>query len=98
MSPLVRPCRRRWCPDYAVADGLCRRHWVPPWDGQPPMPPGWEQIRAGALRRAGGRCQNCGAPATDVHHVRPRTAGGGDDPGNLRALCGPCHDAITARR
>jgi hypothetical protein len=29
----------------------------------------------------------CGAPATEVDHIRPVSVGGTDDPANLRAVC-----------
>jgi 5-methylcytosine-specific restriction endonuclease McrA len=29
----------------------------------------------------------CGAPATEVDHIRPVNAGGSDAPTNLRAVC-----------
>jgi hypothetical protein len=58
------------------------------------MPPGWPAIRAAQLA-AFPRCRDCGAPATEVHHIRGRAAGHGPD--NLASLCGPCHSVITHR-
>jgi hypothetical protein len=29
----------------------------------------------------------CGAPATEIDHIRPVSIGGTDDPANLRAVC-----------
>lgn len=61
------------------------------------MPPGWQATRAAQLARF-PVCQDCGlCPATEVHHVRSRAEGGGDDPGNLRSLCHACHGRITGR-
>jgi 5-methylcytosine-specific restriction protein A len=36
------------------------------------------------------RCQ-CGAPATEMDHIRPVSLGGGDERENLQGLCRPCH-------
>ncbi|MGP7996714.1 MAG: HNH endonuclease [Streptosporangiaceae bacterium] len=92
--PLVRPCRRRWCPEYAGPDGWCDAHRRPPFYSSEPLPPGWPAIRADQLARH-PRCQDCGAVATEVHHVRGRAAG--DGPDNLASLCSTCHARITHR-
>lgn len=47
----------------------------------------WRRRRAEVLARAGYRCTVCGAPATEVDHIEPVTAGGSDEPTNLRAVC-----------
>jgi 5-methylcytosine-specific restriction endonuclease McrA len=36
-------------------------------------------------------------PATTVDHITPRSAGGTDDPANLRGVCKPCHAEKTKR-
>lgn len=48
--------------------------------------------------RAWNRCQKCEkSPRTNknvklhVHHIRPKAAGGGDEPTNLCLLCTVCH-------
>jgi len=92
--PLVRPCRNRWCPEYAGPDGWCDRHRKAPFYSSEPLPPGWPQIRAAQLA-AFPLCAGCGAPATEVHHVRGRAGGHGPD--NLRSLCHDCHAEITHR-
>ena len=39
----------------------------------------------------------CFRPADDAHEVLTRARGGSiTDPDNIRAVCRPCHDAITA--
>lgn len=38
---------------------------------------------------AGFEC--CDGRATDRHHVRPRSAGGGHDTDNTRDICRACH-------
>ena len=85
--PLVKPCRNRHCPNYQP----CPDHPIPTHGAAGvPMPPGWARTRAAQLR-AHPLCQDCGAPATEVHHQVPRWRGGTEDPSNLRSLCGPCH-------
>jgi len=52
------------------------------------------KARRAALVRAGHRCETPGCGRTrflEVHHVKPRAAGGGNKPGNLRVLCAACH-------
>lgn len=77
----------------------------------------WRRLRALVLDRDGHRCQLplpgqpdklCGALATHVDHVLPRSKGGTDALGNLRAACRACNlragnrqpalDARPARR
>lgn len=44
-------------------------------------------------------CEECDAPAVDIHHVTPRSLGGSDEPENLIALCRTgkcCHDRAAA--
>lgn len=36
-------------------------------------------------------CWCCGCEPRDLHHIKPRRAGGTDDPANLVALCKNCH-------
>ena len=40
---------------------------------------------------SGKACVYCGAPATEVDHVRPRSRGGTDDDSNLTGACRPCN-------
>lgn len=56
----------------------------------------WARIRARQLGRA-PMCEGCErAPAIDVDHITPITAGGSKrDPANLQSLCKPCHSAKT---
>jgi 5-methylcytosine-specific restriction protein A len=56
------------------------------------MPRGWPATRARILARDGYRCRSCGAPATEVHHVRGRDV---QDDAWLVSLCSACHAAIT---
>lgn len=41
---------------------------------------------------------DCGEPACDIHHIVPRSLGGGDESGNLIALCRDSHDDAAAGR
>ena len=47
----------------------------------------WRTVREAVLARDGHRCVVCGAPATEVDHLVAVSAGGGDGPANLRAVC-----------
>jgi len=81
---LQRPClicgrltNTSHCPDHApnTGRGSTRR---------------WRVLRERVLERTGGRCERCGAPAREIHHVAPVWAGGGDS-SPLLALCAACH-------
>lgn len=53
----------------------------------------WPRVRVQILRRDGHQCRKC--PRRDsltVHHIKPRAAGGSDNPANLLTLCATCHD------
>jgi 5-methylcytosine-specific restriction enzyme A len=95
--PILRACRRPYCPEYAGVDGWCRAHWRPPFAYGEPMSPDWPVIRHGILERDHWRCQLCHAAANHVDHIIPRSVGGTDDPSNLRALCAPCHHRESGR-
>ena len=58
----------------------------------------WTKLRLTILARDLHLCQTCAAlgrptPATEVDHRIPKAKGGTDDPGNLMAICSPCHKA-----
>jgi 5-methylcytosine-specific restriction endonuclease McrA len=57
----------------------------------------WMALRALVLSRDGHRCRRCGARGQlEVDHIEPVSRGGrAFDPGNLQALCIPCHVAKT---
>lgn len=88
--PLVRSCRNRWCPEHAGPDGWCDTHRRAPFYSSPPLPRDWPKVRAAQLA-AFPFCRDCGATATEAHHVRGR-----ENP-ELASLCGPCHSVITHR-
>ena len=54
----------------------------------------WRRARAAVLKRAGWKCERCGAVGRlEVHHVEPiaRSSRNPFDPDGLKALCRPCH-------
>jgi 5-methylcytosine-specific restriction endonuclease McrA len=51
--------------------------------------PAWS--RAGVLTRDGHRCGYCGAPATTVDHITPRSRGGHNTWLNTVAACSGCN-------
>lgn len=57
----------------------------------------WRRIRESVLRRDRFKCVECEKPCNraeaDIHHLMPRSAGGGDEPSNLVTLCDGCHAA-----
>lgn len=38
-------------------------------------------------------CERCNSTATEVHHLTPRSKGGGDEIENTMALCRSCHES-----
>lgn len=56
----------------------------------------WRAVRARFLKN-NPLCEQCGEPATEVHHITPLSHGGTHDVGNLVALCKRCHSSITAQ-
>lgn len=55
-------------------------------------------VRAQVVERAGGICERCNArPMTEVHHLRYPKWGTFDVPGNLIAVCHPCHCEIHGK-
>ena len=46
------------------------------------------------------RCKERGrtVEATVPDHIKPLALGGTDDDDNIRCLCGPCHDEVTAEQ
>jgi len=60
------------------------------------QPGNWKTTRRRILERDGHTCA-CGSPAAQVDHSIAVAHGGTHEDHNLRAICGPCHDAKTAR-
>jgi hypothetical protein len=67
-----------------------------------------KEVRAFVLDRNGFTCQMCGAAAGEPHpydhgrktrlhigHIRDKSMGGTDEPGNLRAVCSVCNEGAS---
>ena len=57
--------------------------------------------RRAVLARDGHRCRTKGCTSKhflEVHHIKPRSKGGGNDPANLITLCSSCHRLAHERR
>ena len=55
----------------------------------------WSVMRDCVLERDEHKCRICGRPASEVHHIRPKSFGGSKyDPRNLVCLCNPCHSHV----
>lgn len=64
--------------------GRRKRHGIPP------------SVRWEVLERDRHRCTSCGRSAAEgaileIDHIHPHSAGGSDDPGNLRTMCRDCN-------
>lgn len=55
----------------------------------------WTELREEALKRAGYRCEKCGAKTKEVHHVNYPEDFSEDRIENLQALCKACHMTET---
>lgn len=61
----------------------------------------WRRIRDQQLAEH-PMCEQCAkvskiTPAREVHHIKPLSQGGLNEPDNLMSLCTSCHSEITAR-
>jgi len=61
------------------------------------LPRGWAATRLRILERDNYTCYICGGRADQVDHVIGVAADGGEDDGNLAAICTPCHRRKTGR-
>lgn len=53
----------------------------------------WLKLRRSIIHRDKRKCQMCGKKSDlEVHHIKPKENGGGDNPENLITLCRACHD------
>ena len=61
----------------------------------------WARIRKYILERDAETCYRCQGVADTVDHIIPHSKGGGNNAGNLRAMCRSCNsekgDAIETR-
>lgn len=106
MSPFAAPhgCAQPGCPTLLPSGqgARCAVHRRSPWVQRESAARrgyghAWRQLRARVLLRDRGVCVLCGAPATHVDHVVPKSQGGADDEANLRALCRGCHASKSGR-
>ncbi len=64
----------------------------------------WKEMSAAAWLNAGGHCERCDTAldiGTAPAHLKPRSAGGSDDPSNLALLCiagAQCHTYLDENR
>lgn len=63
--------------------------------------PRW--LRFEIMKRDGFRCTYCGAgrpqgAVLQVDHIKPKAAGGSDDPSNLTTACDDCNAGKAARK
>jgi 5-methylcytosine-specific restriction enzyme A len=65
---------------------------------RPLQSPAWMRLRDEKLK-VNPDCEDCGAPATQVQHLNPRSMGGPLLPplSGLRSLCTSCHSRWTQR-
>lgn len=54
----------------------------------------WDAVREAIRVIYDDRCAICGAPAREVHHIRPKHLKGRNHPRNLILLCNECHDEV----
>ena len=54
----------------------------------------WGRIRGSYISKH-LYCEECEAPAVDVHHIIAVSKGGSDDDSNLQSLCAECHEDKT---
>jgi hypothetical protein len=85
----AREAEKRWLKS-GEGLGVAAAHFVATWEPLLPRRRTWHQR---ILERDGGRClvPGCSRPAGQAHHVRFRSAGGGDEGWNLGSLCPPHH-------
>lgn len=101
MSRAPKVCTAPGCPETAEpGNSRCPQHKRPAWQGgqqgKHSTTWAWQKLRRAILDRDRWTCTTCGAPATDVDHIVPRSKGGTDAPANLAATCSRCHKAKTA--
>ncbi len=92
LDAVVRTARRvaaRWLKS-GEALSLAAEHFVATWE---PLVPRRRTPARRILDRDGGRClvPGCSRGAAHAHHVRFRSAGGGDEAENLVSLCAAHH-------
>ena len=59
--------------------------------------PEFKAVRSAVMNRADHKCERCGEPASEVHHVKYAKWGTIDDPENMIAICHQCHCSIHGK-
>lgn len=101
----LKPCAIRSCSGRATHGRYCAAHahlaTRPPDDRPSAAARGydrkWRRVRAQYLKRHSD-CVVCGAPAEEVDHITPLSAGGTHAWENLQAMCKAHHSQKTASR
>jgi len=91
---LVRTPGERFCPEH-LAEERRRQDARRGSSAQRGYGPHWQKIRSRYLALH-PRCEQCGAPATTVHHKVRLRDGGSNRVENLESLCQPCHSRLHA--
>ena len=105
-----RPCRFKNCPNLTDnLRGYCDEHakveqrnydkFIRSAEHKKRYNYQWRKLRARFLNQ-NPFCEMCKrqgryTAATEVHHIKPLSAGGDNAETNLMALCKPCHSRIT---
>jgi 5-methylcytosine-specific restriction protein A len=94
----LSPCGVPGCPAPAEVRGRCKQHAEQArrdWQQRPSRQSRGYTYDYLKTRRtflaAHPYCVDCGAPATEAHHIVKLRHGGTNDWANLLPLCGPCH-------
>lgn len=105
-----RPCSHPGCP-LLTSERFCEKHAkqearrYEKFDRDPTTRKrygrNWKRIRDSYIHEHPlcERCEKDGklVVANEVHHIKPLSCGGTNEPSNLMALCTSCHSEITAR-
>ncbi|GAH40763.1 unnamed protein product, partial [marine sediment metagenome] len=106
-----RPCREPGCPELvAWPERYCAKHQA---ERDKAYDANRESAAKRGYDRRWGKlcnlylashplCELCESrkrivPAAEVHHIVPKSRGGGDEIENLMSLCRACHNALTRR-
>ena len=100
-STYCAPCRARLGFTDKSPSGSHWQNWNRGTSTQRGYGMAWRRMRDHVMRRDGHLCASCKREgrfviADDVHHIVPRSRGGGDNPANLEAICTSCHRTATA--
>lgn len=82
---MITVCSYPCCPELATNRDRCAAH--PRRRDSATQ----RRMREAVVARDRGRCQDCGAAGTVVHHLDPVRLGGPHTPANGVLLCQDCH-------